>query len=182
MLLVVTREVSCHPLLQRRQSPTVLYLTTEGVQKHTQSHALLFSHTQQRQATIYFYICLKTKIKIKSTIYHLYLLKKYQLNESFVKIPLNANVSGLTPEQINLIAFLFFSQILRYNKYFKNTKVGPNRSKRFLGISNKAVYGVHTVLEGNCPKKIPKKIFFHLFGPTFTNKYIYIRLLRCKTN
>ena len=90
--------------------------------------------------------------------------------------------AGLTPEQINLIAFLFFSQILRYNKYFKNTKVGPNRSKRFLGISNKAVYNVHPGLEGNCPKKIPKKIFFHLFGPTFTNKYIYIRLLRCKTN
>ena len=90
--------------------------------------------------------------------------------------------AGLTPEQINLIAFLFFSQILRYNKYFKNTKVGFFRSKRFLGISNKAVYNVHPGLEGNCPKKIPKKIFFHEKNPTFTNTFIYIRLLHCKTN
>ena len=82
-----------------------------------------------------------------------------------------------TPEQLNLIAFLFFSQILRYNKYFKNTKVGPNRSKRFLGISNKAVYEGRSEREGNCPKKIPKKIFLNLFGPTFTNKYIYIRFV-----
>ena len=89
---------------------------------------------------------------------------------------------GLTPEQINLIAFLFSSQILRYNKYFKNTKVGCFRSKRFLGISNKAVYEGRKLLEGNCPKKIPKKIFFHEKNPTFTNTYIYIRLLRCKTN
>ena len=92
------------------------------------------------------------------------------------------NSAGLTPEQINLIAFLFFSQIMRYNKYFKNTKVGCFRSKRFLGISNKAVYEGRTVLEGNCPKQIPQKIFFHVKHPTFTNTYIYIRLLRCKTN
>ena len=31
------------------------------------------------------------------------------------------------------------------------------------------------MLEGNCPKKIPKKIFFHVKHPTFTNTYIYIR-------
>ena len=76
-----------------------------------------------------------------------------------------------------MIAFLFSSQILKYNKYFKNTKVGQNMSKRFLGISNKAVYRVDTVSEGNVKKKIPKKTFFFTYFVQLLPIRIYIRYI-----
>ena len=34
------------------------------------------------------------------------------------------------------------------------------------------------MLEGNCPKEIPKKTFFYVKPPTFTNRFIY-SLLHC---
>jgi hypothetical protein len=77
--------------------------------------------------------------------------------------------------------FDIFLTNIEINKYFKH-KSWMFSVKTIFRISNKAVYNVRKLLEGNCPKKIPKKLFFHVKHPTVTNTYIYIRLLRCKTN